>query len=289
MAFFAVPSEWEGKTLRQVANEIQSRGGYVPRLDLVANMLGVNENTPLRSGMSMDVKDDPGSGEYQFLKANFNETTREALAAEQYTKALQGQIDEETKWVDKYLADNPFVFDEQLAKESATAEYEPYYQELLKDYLQDVSFRKESVQDEQKLLRQLRTLDVQSRSRSRDYAVEQAEKGYEGRGLFSSGMRARSVGRTDIDYKTGMEEAGARYGSQETGLNRQLEEYGVGEERKSRDIGRAQEASVAGGIEQRRGESYKGYYTPLVTAYQRRFPTGSRGVDQYLPPDYLKY
>ena len=292
---YSIPSQYEGKTLKQIAQEISQAGGYVANVPLIAKAFGVSEDTPLRTGMYIDTSSaqpfatDSGSGEIKFLQANFKETTKDALFAEEFVKTQEASINEETKWVNEYIADNPFVFDEALAKQSSTVEYQPYYTELLQDYLTDVGQKRETTQDEQKLLRQLRQLDVGTRSRAYDYAVEQAELGAAGRGVFSSGMRARDVGRKEIEYKTGLEGATGRYETGEAGLERQLTGYDIEQQRQERDIGRKAETAIAGGILQREEEAYKGYNMPLLTAYQRRFPTSTGGVEQYLPPEYLRY
>src|SRR3990167_142873 len=288
MSIFAVPLEFEGKSLKQIEREFQAQGKYFPRMDLVAGMFGTNVDTPLKAGMSAETGD-TGSGEFQFLKNNFTETTREALYAEQVTKAAQQQIEKETKWVDQYLKDNPFVFDEELAKKSTMQEYEPYYSELLKDYLVDVGRNRETVQDEQKLLRQIRQLDVGQRTRSYQYAVENAEEGYAGKGLFSSGMRARDVGKEGISYKTGMEEATARYQTGEKGYESQLAGYNIEEERRRRDSQRGQEVAVTGGIETRRSEAIKPYLSTYEQTYKRQFQPGQMTAMEYLPSQYLRY
>ena len=239
----------------------------------------------------------------------YKEPSQNVQSAQDYANAFievqQKQIQEETKWVDQYVKDNPFVFDEALAKKAATAEYEPYYSELLKDYLADINQKRSTVQDETKLLRQLRQLDVGEKTRAYKYAIENAEKGHAGRGLFSSGMRARDVGKREIEYKTGMEEATGRYEAGEVGLEREAEGLGRSEFQKRRDVfggeealggiaglgdrGGAYQTSVESGILQRKGEAEKGYYAPFVQSYARRFPTGSNALAGYLPPEYLRY
>lgn len=289
MAFFAVPSQFEGKTLKQIASEFNSSGQYFPRMDQVAQLLGVSEDTPLRAGMSADINLSPGSGEFQFFKNNFRETTREAEYASQYTKALQDQINKETQWVDKYLKDNPFVFDEELARKSATAEYQPYYSELLQDYMEDVKVKRQNVQDEQKLLRELRQLDVSQKSRSYQYAVENAQEGYAGKGLFGSGMRIRDIGKQAIEYKAGSEASQSRYETAEKGIESTLGQYATDEQRQQRDIGRAQDVAVEGGILQRREEALKPYHANYEQAYRRQFQPGQMSANDYLPASYLRY
>src|SRR3990167_3813598 len=301
-SIFAVPTNLEGKTLAQIRNE----GNLNFRPDVLAGFMGIDENTPLKSGQIVDLPENYiQSSEADFLKSSFKETTRESLYAEELIKTQQKQIDEETKWVNQYLKDNPLAFDEALARKSSQAEYQPFYSELLQDYLKDVNLKKATVQDEQKLLRNLRQLDVGARSRSYQYAVENAQKGWEGKGLFSSGMRARDVGKEGIEYKTGMEGATARYETGEAGLGREVTGLEEAEYQKRRDIFGGEEplggiaelgprqgqyqTALEGGILQRKTEAEKQYYTPLSMAYQRRFPSSQNVLGGYLPPEYLRY
>jgi len=55
--------------------------------------------------------------------------------ANEILKAQEAQRKEETSYIQKTFLDNPFVFDELAARKSSTAEYAPYYQNLLSDYL----------------------------------------------------------------------------------------------------------------------------------------------------------
>lgn len=284
MALFTIPVEFEGKTLQQIGDQYG-----LGSLSGVGRFAGVGSETPLRAGMLFEAPDDPGNAEVQVLERLFKQTSQEELFAEQMTKALKEKIDAETKWVDKYISENPFVFDEELAKRSATAEYQPYYTELLDDYIQDVNKQRQTVQGEQKLLGQLKQLDTGARSRAYQYALENANEGYAGKGLFSSGMRARDIGKQEIEYKAGAKEAEGRYGAQEQRLESTLEGYQTDEERKIRDVGREQQVAVTGGIEQRRGEALKPYLSSYEQAYKRQFQPGSMTSTDYLPSSYLRY
>src|SRR3990167_517913 len=70
-------------------------------------------------------------------------------------KTIDKQVKDEQSFVSKLIDENPFAFDEELAKQSARAEYDPYYGELLNDYLADIDVRRKTVQDQQQLQRDL--------------------------------------------------------------------------------------------------------------------------------------
>lgn len=207
-------------------------------------------------------------------------------------KAQEESIKRETEFLDKYVADNPFVFDEELARRSSEAEYKPYYSELLEDYLQDVEGKRATIEDETKLLKDLHRIDVGTSTRAYTRAVSQAEEGFAGQGMFFSGIKKRAIGQREVEQKSGEERREERFGFGERELGRRGEQLDIGEERQRRDIfgeGRAFETATEGGILQRRGEAIKGYNIPLQQAYSRQFPTGSNQLSGYLVPDYLRY
>lgn len=289
MEQYRIPASWEGKTLKQIRDE--TNAAFRP--DVLAKMLGINENSPLTRGQMFDTASvDPGSGEGQFLTRSFERVTADQLAkeyADQYTKATQAEIDREKKFVEEQLGSNPFAFDEQLAKESATAEYQPYYSELLQDYLGGVDLKRATVQDERQLAQDLYKLDTSARSRAYDRAVGQAEQGFAGQGLFYSGIKERTTGQQQVEYKSETEKAADQYGTGQAGYNRQLEGYGMEEAQQRRNIGREQETAVQSGILQRREEALKPYLSNIEQVYQRQFPGSTRTANQYLPSDYLRY
>lgn len=218
------------------------------------------------------------------------------LSAEQIVndifKAQEESIKRETEFLEKYVADNPFIFDEELARRSAEAQYEPYYSELLEDYLQDIEMKRSTVQDEAKVLKELHQLDVGSTTRAYERAVARAEEGFAGKGMFYSGIKKRALGEQEVEYGMDRKKMEEQYGLQERGYQRQGEQLNIQEERQRRDIfgeGRAYETAVEGGILQRRGEAIKGYNIPLQQSYMRQFPTGSNQLQGYLVPDYLRY
>lgn len=289
MAIFVIPSNWTGKTLKQIGDEIARAGGYIPRLDLIAEKAGTDINTPLKPNQTFEWND-PGAGEQIWLKQHTKETSVAEIEAQRIMDANQKLIDEEKKFLEKYKQDNPFVFDETLARESARAEYEPYYSELLQDYLTGVETRRATIQDEQKLAQDLYKLDTTSRSRAYERAVGQAEEGFAGQGMFFSGIKERTTGQQEVEYKDDSQRASLGYETGQRGFGRELGTIDVEESMKRRDIGREQETQIESGILQRQSEAIKGYNIPLEQSYYRRFPSSGSGVLKgYTVPDYLQY
>lgn len=209
--------------------------------------------------------------------------------ANKLLEAQKKQIEEETKFLEQYTKDNPFIFDEELAKKSALAEYQPYYTELLQDYTKDVDLRRQSIQDEAKLLTTLHKMDTSSRTREYQQAVGRAEEGWAGSGMFFSGISKRDVGERTAEYTTGQKRSEEVYGEQQRAGGRQLTALDTALSQKTRDIGREQQEQVESGVLTRKGEAQKGYYAPLETAYYRKFPTASgAALKGYALPEYYR-
>lgn len=198
-------------------------------------------------------------------------------------------IKKETSYLEKYQTENPFVFDEVFARESSKAEYEPYYQRLLQDYLSGVNLEKESVQAERGLLQDLYELDTTKRSNLFDRAIQSAEEGSAGRGMFFSGVSRRDVGEKTVDYlgeQKGVEE---KFGYGMGALERKEKGIGLEEATTTRGMGEEEQYAIEGGILKRKGEAQTKYYTPLVQSYLRQFPTESNVLGGYVPPEFLRY
>lgn len=202
----------------------------------------------------------------------------------------QEQIEEETSYIEEYLEENPFAFDEELARESVTAEYEPYYSELLEDYTTDVEAKRESLTDDMRLLNTLEEYDQRAASRSFNRAVTKAEEGFAGSGLFFSGIKKRAIGEEEVDYRDERELSSEKFGHRRRDVEREREGLERRYQRRIRDIGREKEEAIESGILGREGEYMTEYYTPLVESYTRRFGGSNQGVlGGYLPPEYLRY
>jgi len=197
---------------------------------------------------------------------------------------------EEKKYVSEYLKKNPFAFDENLARQSSTAEYDPYYSEILNDYLSDVETKRSSVQDQKKLAEEMYKYDVGAKSREYANAVSQTEEGFAGSGLYFSGAKERALGTQEIENQDATGQAKSQFEYGQTQLGRQETALDTEAQRKERDVGRDKTAAIESGVLQRQGEAQKAYYSPLVSSYYRRFPSSSGGaLSGYLPEEYLRY
>lgn len=197
---------------------------------------------------------------------------------------------EETKFTSSYLKKNPFAFDENLARQSATAEYDPYYNEILSDYVSDVNTQKGTIQDQQALTQKMKEYDLGAKSREYAKAVTKTEEGYVGSGLYFSGQKERDLGSMEVENQAQTQNVLDQYGYKEKGYQTQLGTLDTQAERKARDVEREKKASVEAGIATRQGEAEKSYYNTLLSNYYRQFPTSSGGaLKGYLPDEYLRY
>jgi hypothetical protein len=147
-----------------------------------------------------------------FLGQGGSSSSGKVTSTDDYVKQLfeanKKAIEEETKWIKEYSKKNPFVFDELLAKKSATAEYEPYYTELLQDYISDVETKRQTVQDDQALSKTLAQYNTERSSREYARAEEQAMEGFAGSGMFFSGIKERTLGELGIEKESTLGEIG---------------------------------------------------------------------------------
>ena len=228
------------------------------------------------SGRQSELDELGRSGGYAQAKAQYEsgQFGGGTMDAGSFVNQAFQNAEKEISFLEQYTKEHPFSFDEELAKQSSTAEYEPYYSELLEDYLTDVGVKKDTIQDEQKLLSALRTTPEGTAgeyNRAYSRAVAQAEEGFAGSGMFFSGIKKRKLGEAEVEKEY------------------DVRGMATGVQRKERDVGREQKTAIEGGVLQRQQEAMSQYYTPFVQSYQRQFPTGARDLTGYMPPEYLMY
>lgn len=117
---------------------------------------------------------------------------------QQLKDELTAQFDTLAKRTKEFDTNNPFVFDEALAKASAEERFNPYYDAELKDFTQGIERQKQSAEGSMKLLTDLNRIQTGQDKRNLDEAISAAEEGYAGAGLFNSGAKERGVGNTMI-------------------------------------------------------------------------------------------
>jgi hypothetical protein len=136
---------------------------------------------------------------------------------QQLKDELASQFDELAKRAKEFDANNPFVFDEVLAKASAEERYNPYYSAELQDFTSGIQRQVQSQEGQMKLLTELNKIQVGEDKRALDEAISASEEGFAGAGLFDSGARERATGQTliagqdtanrrSLQYGSGMEE-----------------------------------------------------------------------------------
>ena len=174
--------------------------------------------------------------------------------------AIGKQIDEFKARATEFDEKNPFAFSEQLARQSALEQFEPYYQQILGDFLQGVETqRSRGMADEKELLSELKA-DVESftgRAKMQlDRAINASAQGFSDAGLFFSGEKARQRGelQEEAGYKQGefAREAGEREGDVRTRTSRLIDDLRQQEQLKTRDVGREQEFEVQTEVERSR-------------------------------------
>lgn len=179
---------------------------------------------------------------------------------------------------------NPFFFDEALAKEASTAEYSPYYDELLSDYISKTQRTIDRSEDDLKS-----TLERLSASkeyylgkerRMLDQSLRQTKEGYAGRGLYFSGAKDRDIKELETEYGAKIQDYLGGYdyttGQAKIGAARTTEDVTTGRKEYTRDIGREKDYAIEAGVLQRKGETqdeyllsknkyYEQFYTPGLT------------------------
>lgn len=140
-------------------------------------------------------------------------------SADQFMQSLKdtlsAQMDEFSKRVKDFDTNNPFAFDEALARSSAEQRYNPYYEAELADFTAGIDSQRQSTEGQKTLLTELNRIDVKADNRNLEEAIRASEEGYAGAGLFFSGARERGTGLEKIK---GDENAQARDARFNTGI-----------------------------------------------------------------------
>jgi hypothetical protein len=194
-------------------------------------------------------------------------------------KKLQDEVRQ--KWGD-YTAGNPFKVDDVLAAKTkeASEQIDPYYNELLGDYLTGVQ-RKVSrgVDDTRDLVSELSASTAAYSEQTQlnlDSALESAEKGFIDSGLIGSGDHLRTEGRlmqsTNSELSDYMRKADYQKKQLETGLSRNLEDINLSKKGYVSDLERNRFTDVqnrAGQLTKETGQQYiRGFEQTLPTELQ---------------------
>jgi hypothetical protein len=115
---------------------------------------------------------------------------------------LQSEIESWWKKLDEYDKNNPFAFDEALARASSQERLNPYYDATLNEFMTGVrASSSRSVEDMTRTVGELNTdaskLSDQERLSTQE-AIRSSEEGFAGAGLFFSGKRERQTGLEEV-------------------------------------------------------------------------------------------
>ena len=165
--------------------------------------------------------------------------------------------------VKPYEEVDPFAFDAKLAEESVTAEYSPYYAELLSDYTTNIEKQKSrSSEDLDKTLAQLNASKeyyTGVQRRALDKSIRNTNEGYAGKGLFFSGVRGRDVDELKNEFAKGYGPEGyytKNYANQAqtaiTSNERFQKDRDLALSQYTRDTEREKTYAIAAGVQQRK-------------------------------------
>ena len=141
---------------------------------------------------------------------------------QQLIEEQKAEFDKLAKLDKDFQANNPFSFDELLAKASAEERFNPYYEAELKDFTQGIERQKQSAEGSMKLLTDLNRIQVGQDKRNLDDAISAAEEGFAGAGLYNSGAKERGVGQTLISGQDTANTRSLNYNEALAGGKRQL-------------------------------------------------------------------
>lgn len=182
--------------------------------------------------------------------------------AQQLLEEMWSPVQEALDRAKQFDEENPFVFDEELARASASERYDPYYEAELSDFVGGIErTRRASVQDERRVLGEIsaQTQDyLGSTKRELDRAIEASQRGFAGAGLFFSGERRRAEGQLEVEDKFQREEflrkQGYRADTARISKERTLQDLLAQQQRGQRLMTAEREAALQVDIEQQRKE-----------------------------------
>jgi hypothetical protein len=199
-----------------------------------------------------------------------SQTTSSSSGGNSATDVLNQSISTITdmfKNIPEYSTVNPFSFDEALAKTAATAEYSPYYDQMLSDYTSTVERTKSrSQEDLTKTLDQLaagKEYYMGTERRLLDRTIDNVNKGYAGQGLFFSGAKQKDINQINTEYGAQTGEYNRQYqynvGQAQTAATRTGQDIATASSMYSRDVGQAKTAAIEQGVLQRQSEAVQQY------------------------------
>ena len=189
----------------------------------------------------------------------------------------------------EYLKANPFYFDEATAEQASTAEYSPYYDKILSDYMTNINGEIDKAQGDlgrflSELDRQTQVYTTQNKAQLAS-DLENTRQGYVGNGLGFSGFENKALTDTTTtsnnalnDY-TGSQDAKATQQKADTAYN--VNQYNTQGTQEQFNVGNDKAAAIAGGVQQRESEALNQYLYGAQTYYQNDLNpnTGTSNTD----------
>lgn len=186
-----------------------------------------------------------------FIKSVLDDLTRPLKEANDRAK----QFDEK----------NPFVFDEVLAKNSATERLSPYYDSELKDYLSGVDrARGKTLADESKLKKELDIGVDQTTGNIRkniEETIRNTQEGKASAGLLFSGATERDTGKVAVEGEQNLQDTQRQYDQKASDLGTdtkyRLDELAAGQNTFQRKLNAEKDTSLTTDVEQQRQDALK--------------------------------
>ena len=197
----------------------------------------------------------------------------QSVNIDDYIKAIQDTLPAPPE---EYMKANPFYFDEQAARDVSTAEFAPYYNEILQDYLGEIKTTSEKNRgDATRMLMDLdkqKQLFIQNNGSEFDRTIRGIKEGYSGKGLYFSGENTRTQNEAGADNTNKLEGYLNTY-QNKTGQVRSDEAFTQNQlttqaTNKSRDINRQKTSDIYGGINTQKNEAIDEYLYGMKTYYK---------------------
>lgn len=195
------------------------------------------------------------------------------ISVDDYINAIADTLPEPPE---EYMKVNPFWFDEQSATELATAEFSPYYDELLQDYLGEVKLVSEKNKGD--AIRTLADLDKQKEiflkdnTQDFDQLIRGIKEGYSSKNLYFSGNNNRDQVEAQNDNTTKLEgymnTYGTKYGQTQSDVTYKNTQLDTLANQRARDLGREKYTSILGGVNQQKDEALDEYIYGMKTYYK---------------------
>ncbi len=227
------------------------------------------------------------------LKAQSGSSGSSTPSASDILGDAKKKLQEQVSFLKDFLVNNPLGYDEVLAREMAQDKYNPYYTEVLSDFVDPLMKKiSRSTEDETRLLGELtrqEKLGSKQLTRDTDMAIEAAREGFAGTGLFESGIANRSTSMTGIKGRESLQDFMAK--SEETktevGLesSRNREDWQTGIAQKQRDIfgtGREYETAVTKDVEDQRSTALKKRGLRAIEAVSSSYGEPLPSISNYL-------